>query len=322
MLCFSPRYLNDLARSKRLLPRRQEAEFETFVFDGKAESALVSHEEVQNWAAGARTTIICSVSHAWEAMEHPDPCRYQLELLADRAAWCEASFKTDVWIFYDYVSLFQYERLFTEEERSFKAAMDNLHVMYSHECTMTFIIETLTPDAVWNLTMADEQSRIPVWDHDRKSIREKPLKDLLPNRNVSLLRGSVILEISWSSLRTHNSQTQRIDIDWLGSDQVEPRQGQGLTGKVPVTPAKFIEAMESVMLTDRADAKTFISLQQKIFEEKVAVCEDLVLKGLPVQELFALADALPLYKSLKILKLVDFECNEEGAEVLGKARDV
>ena len=90
-----------------------------------------------------------------------------------------------------------------------------------------------------------------------------------------------------------------------------------------MTPAKFIEAMESAEFTHRdEDMPIVISLQQKIFEEKVAVCESLVLKGLPVQELFALADALPLYKSLKTLKLDDFECNEEAAEVFGKARDV
>ncbi|CAL1167432.1 unnamed protein product [Cladocopium goreaui] len=89
------KYLHDLAQSKRPLPQRQEAELCNFEFDGKAESALVSHAEVQNWAAGARTATICLVSHAWETREHPDPCRYQLQLIADRAAWYEAAFETD-----------------------------------------------------------------------------------------------------------------------------------------------------------------------------------------------------------------------------------
>ena len=47
--------------------------------------------------------------------------------------------------FNDFTSLFQYERLLSEEERSFRAAMANMHIMYAHECTMTFIIEHLTP---------------------------------------------------------------------------------------------------------------------------------------------------------------------------------
>eukprot|EP00435_Cladocopium_sp_Y103_P070480 s202_g35.t1 len=266
------KYLSDLARSKRPLPRRQEAESEVFEFDGNAESALVSHEEVQNWAEGARTATICSVSHAWETREHPDPCRYQLELIVDRAAWYEAAFETEVWIFYDFTSLFQYERLFSEEERSFRAAMDNMHIMYSHECTMTFMIEHLTPKDVWKSTMKNDQELIPVWDIEHKS-----------------------------------------------SDKVEP-DGQFLTGKVPLTPDSFRERMKDAKFTHRdKDLPLVVELQQKIFDEKVAVCEHLVLKGLPEQEMFALAGALPLYKSLTTLKLDSFECSEEAAEAFGKA---
>ena len=319
--CFSSRYLHDLAQSKRPLPRRQEAELCKFEFDGKAESALVSHAEVQNWAAGVRTATICSVSHAWETREHPDPCRYQLQLIADRAAWYEAAFETDVWIFYDFTSLFQYERLFSEEERSFRAAMANMHIMYAHECTMTFIIEHLTPTDVWESTMKNDQELIPVWDDKLQSIRSKPLNCLIENRTEYLERGWCIGEISWSSLRTHNSQSQRID--WLGSDQVEPGQGQGLTGKVPLTPDKFKERMTRAKFTHRdKDLPIVVELQEKIFDEKVAVCEHLVLKGLPEQEIFALAEALPLYRSLKTLKLDTFQCSEEAAEAFGKARDL
>ena len=296
-------------------------ESERFEFDGKAESALVSHAEVQNWAAGAQTATICSVSHAWETREHPDPCRYQLQLVADRAAWYEAAFETEVWIFYDFTSLFQYERLFSEEERSFRAAMANMHIMYAHECTMTFIIEHLTPTDVWESTMKNEQELIPVWDDELQSINLKPLSCLIENRTEYIKRGWCIGEISWSSLRTHNSQSQRID--WLGSDQVEPGQGQGLTGKVPLTPDKFKERMESAEFTHRdEDLPIVIALQEKIFDEKVAVCEHLVLKGLPEQEISALAGALPLYRSLKTLKIDTFECSEEAAEAFGKARDL
>ncbi|CAL1167424.1 unnamed protein product [Cladocopium goreaui] len=267
------KYLHDLAQSKRPLPRRQEAELCNFEFDGKAESALVSHAEVQNWAAGARTATICSVSHAWETREHPDPCRYQLQLIADRSAWYEAAFETDVWIFYDFTSLFQYERLLSEEERSFRAAMANMHIMYAHECTMTFIIEHLTPTDMWESTMKNDQELIPVWNDKLQS-----------------------------------------------SDQVEPGQGQGLTGKVPLTPDKFKERMKRAKFTHRdKDLPIVVELQEKIFDEKVAVCEHLVLKGLPEQEIVALAEALPLYRSLKTLKLDIFECSEEAAEAFGKA---
>ena len=169
--------------------------------------------------------------------------------------------------------------------------------------------------------MKNDQELIPVWDDKLQSIKSKPLNCLIENRTEYLERGWCIGEISWSSLRTHNSQSQRID--WLGSDQVEPGQGQGLTGKVPLTPDKFKERMKRAKFTHRdKDLPIVVELQEKIFDEKVAVCEHLVLKGLPEQEIFALAEALPLYRSLKTLKLDIFECSEEAAEAFGKARDL
>ena len=106
------RYLTELVRSGRPLPRRQELESKTFVPPNseEAETALVSHQEVQTWAEGNRDAIICSISHAWETREHPDPCRYQLEHIVQRVVLYEAAFKADVWVFYDYASLFQFER--------------------------------------------------------------------------------------------------------------------------------------------------------------------------------------------------------------------
>ena len=82
----------------------------------EAETALVSHQEVQTWAEGKRDAIICSISHAWETREHPDPCRYQLEHIVQRVVLYEAAFKADVWVFYDYASLFQFERFSPEEK--------------------------------------------------------------------------------------------------------------------------------------------------------------------------------------------------------------
>ena len=140
------RYLTELVRSGRPLPRRQELESKTFVPPNseEAETALVSHQEVQTWAEGNRDAIICSISHAWETREHPDPCRYQLEHIVNCVVLYEAAFKADVWVFYDYASLFQFERLCPKQQSSFGAAMQNMHVMYAHEHTLTLRIESLT----------------------------------------------------------------------------------------------------------------------------------------------------------------------------------
>ena len=197
------RYLTELVRSRRPLPRRQELQSMTFVPPNSEEAAtaLVSHQEVQTWAEGHRDAIICSISHAWETREHPDPCRYQLQQVAQRVALYEAAFKADVWVFYDYASLFL-ELSSPEEQSSFGAAMQNMHVMYAHEHTLTLRIESLTPDDVWNRMMYDETELVPVYDEDEKCVVAKPLKDLVANKAAYLSRGWCMAEVEWSSLRS------------------------------------------------------------------------------------------------------------------------
>jgi len=115
-------------------------------------------------------------------------------------------------------------------------------------------------------------------------------------------------------LRTVNLQHQRIDgVDDRSDD------GGRLNGRIPMTPEKFRSEMEKAVFTHRSDAESVIRLQEKIFFEKVTVCEHLELEGLPAQEMLALAHALPLYKNLKSLKLKTFRCDEEQVEALAKA---
>lgn len=74
----------DLLLSKRPLPRRQEAESQTFTYDGQTQTAVVSHEEVERWAKGD--------FHGWETREHPDPCRYQLQQIVNQTSLFESWF--------------------------------------------------------------------------------------------------------------------------------------------------------------------------------------------------------------------------------------
>ena len=314
------RYLSDLVLSKRPLPRRQEAETETFTCDGKPQSALVTHEEVQNWANGTQEAIICSISHAWETREHPDPCRHQLQHIVNHTGLYGAAFEADIWIFYDYSSLFQYERTNSHEEKSFRKAMNNMHLMYAHECTLTFRIETLTPKHVWETMMADEEAVVRVYDAGSKTLKEKPLKLLEANRTPYLLRGWCMAEIEWSSLRGVNAQHQHIDRP--KAPKAETQESDHLNGRVPMIPENFRQQMEQAKFTHRSDAEAVIYLQQKIFREKVIECQHLVLEGLPAQEILALARALPHYENLKSLTVRRFQCGEEEATSLGKARDM
>ena len=78
------------------------------------------------------------VSHVWESREHADPHGYQLRKLAEVV-------DMNSWYFYDYMSLYQYKRNMASQERSFRRAMANMHVLYAHEHSSTLRIETLTP---------------------------------------------------------------------------------------------------------------------------------------------------------------------------------
>ena len=97
------RYLYHLRKSKETLPRRQEADSARCANN---ETALVTHDELKAWAKDPTRAIICSISHAWETREHPDPCGYQLEQAVNAVSLYEAAYEAEVWIFYDYTSLY------------------------------------------------------------------------------------------------------------------------------------------------------------------------------------------------------------------------
>ena len=116
-------------------------------------------------------------------------------------------------------------------------------------------------------------------------------------------------------LRTVNLQHQRIDgVDDRSDD------GSRLNGRIPTTPENFRSKMAEAKFTHRSDAESVIRLQENIFLQKVTACEHLELEGLPADQMLALADALPLYRNLKSLKLKTFRCSEKDVEVLAKAR--
>lgn len=207
-----------------------------------------------------------------------------------------------MWVFYDYASLFQYERQpDSHEERSFRKAMEHMHLMYSHECNLTLRIETLTPEHTWKAMKDDDKQLVPVWDQTSKTVKALPLKSLVENRTLYLERGWCKAEIEWSSLRRVNAQHQRIDKP-KNDEESTSKPDQGLNAKVPMTPQRFKTAMKASKFTHRSDADAVILLQEKIYFEKVSACEELVLEGLPGTEVSALAAALPDFKALKKMK--------------------
>ena len=273
---------------------------------------MVTHMELSEWAAGRKDALICSVSHAWETREHPDPCRFQLRQLVNCVSLYDLAYHDDVWVFYDYVSLFQFERQREEEERSFRLAMQNMQVLYAHEHSFTFRIESLTPDAVWQAALEDSSFKVPVFHQASGAVQQLPLKELVQNRVPYGVRGWCRGEVQWSCARNRTAQHQRIDAgDQLGTDV--------LKGKFPMSPAAFEQLMADARFTHRSDKEAVSQLQAKIFHEKVSACEQAVLENLPAEEVWHLAESLKFYKRLKALKLIDVFVGKEEAKALGEA---
>lgn len=84
-------------------------------------------------------------------MEHLDPCKYHLGHIVNRLSVSEAARDCDLWVFYDFVSLFQFERFSDAEKSSFAAAMQNMHALYAHECAMTLRIQSLIAHCLCSL---------------------------------------------------------------------------------------------------------------------------------------------------------------------------
>ncbi|CAE7383523.1 NLRC3 [Symbiodinium sp. CCMP2592] len=292
-------YLYELVKQKRTLPRRQEVE----------EWALVRGAEVREWAVGSRDAMICAVSHPWETREHPDPTGSQVKCLAGVASVYDAAYFSDIWFFLDYVSLFQYKRT-PQQDESFRRAMENMHVLFCHECTWTFRLEGLTPDAVWQNS---SEHQVRVYDAKSGIVRAHPLSGLISNRLPYRSRGWCVAVAEWSSLRSKTEQNQRIDSPLPGSSENQ------LHGKAPTAPAVFAMTATKLMCTHRSDLEAVIQLQREIFYEKVEVCKEALLTNLPEGELGQLAKVLPHYRRLKVLRLRNLAVGRSEAEDFGKA---
>ena len=223
--------LNDL---RARLPRRQEAEA---AYVG-SQTALVTHEEVEAWATheAQEEPRIVALSHCWEAREHPDPYGYQLSKLAH-------ALHLGDWVFVDYTSLYQFERLSIKEELSFRRAMRNMHVLYAHECSRTLRIGTLTPEE-----LRREGSSQPVLiyhkpDEGPGQLREVPASSLTENRTEYPERGWCQAEMQWSSSRRAS------DLSW----EVDSTEADA-AGLAPMAPDIFRARMKHTLkFTHRSD---------------------------------------------------------------------
>ena len=113
----------------------------------KSTSAFCHPSEVQVWADGKAPdgTHVISLSHCWESREHCDPYGYQVSKLPK-------ALKGEEWIFIDYVSLYQFQRLSQQQNLSFgRARLDSegacrvMAVQHMHVLHRTPETEILQP---------------------------------------------------------------------------------------------------------------------------------------------------------------------------------
>jgi len=165
-------FLKELHDNGLPMPRRQEAELLRTKDGATALVELKEYKQLRIDKITGRvsapksdmpTVHFVSISHMWEAREHPDPWGHQLSTMVNRCS----NRKGITWLFIDYVSLYQFERKSTREEDCFRAALRDMHTLYSHEVVEVEILEDLTPSHV----QSEQASRkIPIFSKSRDKV--------------------------------------------------------------------------------------------------------------------------------------------------------
>ena len=283
--------------------------------DGSYASALVSHEEMEAWALGDEEALLCSISHCWESMEHADPLGDQTRRVASATALYATAYGAQVWVFMDFLSIYQYEQT-PEQRKKFELAMQDMHLMYAHESTMTLRLEHLTPPEKIAEALKDKRNTVKIWHDQAKEVKYAPISDLKWNNREYIRRGWCRTEVQWSSTRSTVLSNQQID-SHLNSAET----------KLPKFNCQVAEAPEQFRLRTRSDEIQFmrpsdesvvLALQEKVFHQKAEKCEHLVVENVGTTQIAILAGSLKHYKVLKGLTLKNFRCRLPEAERLWK----
>ena len=198
--------------------------------------------------------------------------------------------------------------------------MRNMHAMYAHESTMTFRIESLTPEQRWQKTIQDGL-QIKIFHEKSGLIRPVALEDsenLTQNQNFYLDRGWCRAEMSWSSVRGDTAQNQRVDLEVTFTEEKQVID-EHLTGTTPVAPDAFAADMHSAAFTHRSDAGAVIDLQKKVFLEKVTKRRKLKVEGISLQQMQALTQSLRYFEELESITINDFRCGDKEARAFVEA---
>ena len=286
-------YLQHLAREKRLWPRRQEAEHETFKNkDGSMKTALVTLEEYKK----IYFKPIYSVSHCWEAKQHPDPFGFQAGILASTSPSLRNS-----WVFIDFICLPQYYRT-PEEQVFFSKAMANMHVLYAHQ-HVSFVIrlEKLADESA----KASPPALIDIYYEEKGA-----------EPGSGKFGPQLFSKLELNETPYHERGWCEAEKQWMSTKCL-------IKDFAPMTPARFRERVgrghrnlpDGLVLkfTHRSDEEIVVKLQEKIFVQQAARRRKLTAFRLPESEQLLLAESLPHFVNLEELTFHFLDITETSA---------
>ena len=307
----SLRYLTELQKGGRLWPRRQEAEHNLVTMEeieSLKHAKFYPHPPVPDdihgsYAGGAFTrnaedpVRIYTVSHCWEAQQHPDPFGFQCRRLLDwfrssRSEYGGTFYPDTSWLFIDYICLPQYKRT-EEEEVCFRRAMKAMHVLYAHAAIWHVIrLEDIAPTLHFQLS-----DFIEIYCESTNKVELRPFAELLLNRVPYSQRGWCIAEVQWMSTK------------------------DSIFGYAPLTPTMFQERVKRgledredglvLKFTHRDDLDIVVRLQETVFLQHSQQRKRLEAYYLSLNELQVLAETLPSFANLEILRVVLKSADED-----------
>lgn len=227
-----------------------------------------------------------SLSHCWESREHPDPTGKQLQMLVESELYGGGfTLDSNDMVFIDYTCLFQFPRELPRQEDSFRRAMQNMHVLYAHKCSLVLRIENLSP-------IPQASDTVNVFQLHSHQVEEACCSNLLLNRTPYNERGWCAAESQWANMMSLSPKLKSLG-------------GSASWASAPMSPEVFQASIESSSLrfTHRDDAEQVMAVHRRVFEEIAVKKQFLSIRQLMPQELRILNISLPHFLSLNNLCL-------------------
>uniref|UniRef100_A0A0G4I7R4 Uncharacterized protein n=1 Tax=Chromera velia CCMP2878 TaxID=1169474 RepID=A0A0G4I7R4_9ALVE len=143
-----------LLENRRCIPKRQDVRdvlLELGMEEKQIHSAL--HGQLQNVQTNfpllGGYTVVC-LSFCWLSKDHPDPNMFHLRLLVEELKkqwWAQGESAQHVYVFWDFMSLFQKPRS-ESEDALFRKALTRLDVLYSSFHTRVFRSTGVPPESL------------------------------------------------------------------------------------------------------------------------------------------------------------------------------